>query len=348
MVEVQKFDTLNDEDINLYRISNKTGSYVEILNYGGIIKSICIPDKNGMLVDVIIGFENINNYIKAERGYFGAIVGRYANRIKNATFTLNNETYQLAKNDGNNHLHGGYNGFDKRIWEVEILEQENGIRLGLLSKHMDENYPGNLNVSVKYIFDDMNSLTIHYEAWSDADTILNLTNHAYFNLGGHNSGHIGNTLLKINADGYLPTDNELIPLGNIAKVEGTVFDFRNYRRICEGLDSYDPQILLAKGYDHNFVLDKNQGNYAASCYCEETGIKMDCFTDMPGLQLYTGNFIDIDFYGKESYVYKRQEGFCLETQYFPNSINNPEWLQPILGKNEKYDSITSYAFSIIQ
>ncbi|HPZ51434.1 MAG TPA: aldose epimerase family protein [Clostridia bacterium] len=347
MVEVQKFDTLHEEEINLYRISNKTVAYVEILNYGGIIRSICIPDKNGMLVDVVIGFETINDYIKAESGYFGAIVGRCANRIKNASFTLNNKTYRLAKNDGNNHLHGGYNGFDKRIWDVEILAEGNGIKLSLLSKDMDENYPGNLNVSVKYMFDDMNALTIHYEAWSDADTILNLTNHAYFNLGGHNSGHIGQTFLKINADSYLPSDDELIPIGFIDKVEGTVFDFRNYRKIYEGLESKDPQILLARGYDHNFVLDKSQGDFAASCYNEATGIRLDCYTDMPGIQLYTGNFIDIDFYGKESYVYKRQEGFCLETQYFPNSINNPEWIQPILRKNEKYDSTTRYIFSTI-
>ena len=350
MIEKQQFDILNDEVIELFRISNKTGAYVEILNYGGIVKSICIPDKDGILVDVVVGFDNINDYIKSQNGYYGAIVGRFANRINNASFILNNTTYHLAKNDGNNHIHGGKNGFNQRIWDATILSDENCVKLTLLSKHLDENYPGNLNVSVKYFFDDTNTLSIHYEAHSDMDTILNLTNHSYFNLSGHNSGYIGDTYLKINASSFTPSDSELITTGEIKKVEGTVFDFREYRKIDEGLNSEDPQILLVGGYDHNFVLDKELKEYAlsASCYSQKTGIQMDCYTDMPGIQLYSGNFIDIDFPGKDTYVYKKQEAFCLETQYFPNSINQPEWPQPVLKQNEIYDHKTAYTFSTKQ
>lgn len=347
MLEKHLFDTFENNDIYLYRLSNKTGAYAEILNYGGIIRSVCIPDKDSKLTDVVVGFDKMDGYLAAKSAYYGALVGRYANRIKNSEFTLNNVTYRLNKNNGYNHLHGGLKGFDSKIWDVET-SGDNYIKLSIFSKHMEENYPGNLHVSVTYTFDDTNTLSIKYEAFSDMDTILNMTNHAYFNLNGHNHGYIGDHYLKIYASNYTPTDDESIPTGDISPVEGTVFDFREYRKLHEGLVSEEADILSAKGYDHNFVLDKENSRFdiAASAYSDESGIYMDTYTDMPGIQLYSGNYMELNVMGKDSYVYKKRDAFCLETQFYPDSIHHPEWPQPILKAGDKYCHITSYKFYV--
>lgn len=326
--------SLFDKDIYSYKIKNKNNAYCEILNYGGIIRSIAVADKNNKLTDLVLGFDTIEDYITTESSYYGAIIGRYANRIQNGSFTLNGRSYQLNKNDGNNHIHGGIYAFNKKIWESKILN-DNSIELTSFSPHLEENYPGNLDIKVIYTFDDNNTLIIEYFAKSDEDTIFNPTNHAYFNLGGHNSGHIGESYFKINSSSYTPCNDELIPRGEIKETKNTVFDFSDYKLLKDKFKEID-------GFDHNFILKQK---HAASCFNPITSIKMDVYTDMPGIQFYTGNFINNKIRGKDNFLYTKHGGFCLETQYYPDSINNPTWPQPILRKGQEFYSRTSYAFS---
>ncbi len=349
MVTSRMFGSLEQKgDITLYRITNSMGSYVEILTYGGIIRYLCIPDKNGKLTDVVIGFDSIEGYIKAKSAYYGALIGRNCNRISNSSFELNGRTYNLYKNDGNNHLHGGKEGFDSKIWSVKELGDDY-ITLSLFSPHLDENYPGNIIVSVTYSFDETNILTIRYEAVSDSDTLLNMTNHAYFNLNGHNSGYIGGHYLKIYADKFTYANNESIPTGDILDVEGTVMDFRKPKQIHDGLVSDDEHIVLGNGYDHNYVIYKEKDLYTncATAFSKESGIVLNVYTDLPGVQLYTGNYMELNVMGKDDHIYKKREAFCLETQYYPDSIHHPDWPSPIIKAYEKYDHTTAYAFSLL-
>lgn len=334
-------------ETQVYKMENATGAYVTLLNYGGTLTSIVVPDKDGNETDVLLGYEHLSGYEIATT-YFGALIGRCGNRIGKGHFTLNGQEYQLALNNGENHLHGGTCGYDSKIWDVE--EIDGTLKLSLFSPDGDENYPGNLTISVTYSFTDDNTLGIHYEAVSDADTVVNLTNHAYFNLDGHASGSIEDHMLKLNASHYIPTDSGSIPTGEIAPVAGTAFDFTAFRRIGDGIDdANDIQIQYAGGYDHNWVLDDdtNQLTEASIAYSLVSGIELTTCTTLPGVQFYAGNYIgEDDPSGKNGLTYHKRQGFCLETQVHPDAINNENFPSAVLKAGDKYDTTTTYQFSI--
>ncbi|HPT75196.1 MAG TPA: aldose epimerase family protein [Defluviitaleaceae bacterium] len=330
----------------LFKLTNSKGMEVGITNYGAILVSIKVPDKAGNFDDVLLGFDQLDDYLK-DHPYFGVVVGRHANRIENAEFTLNGKTYHLAKNDGNNHLHGGYEGFDKKFWEAEIININNreSIQLSYFSKDGEENYPGNLEVKVIYTLTEDNELIIDYYAVSDQDTVVNLTNHAYFNLKGHNKGDILDHQLMINADQFTVINNECIPTGEIRNVKGTPMDFTSLRSIREGLLSDDEQIKCGKGYDHNWILNVSgkAAEKAGELYEPESGRLMEFFTTKPGVQFYSGNFIDV--VGKAGAKYIKHSGLCLETQYFPNSLKHKHFPSAVLKAGDKYQHTTIYKFS---
>lgn len=336
--------TKEGEIVNLYTIRNQNQMSVTISDFGGTITSIKVADKKGMITDVVLGYEHLEDYERLP-GYFGAIIGRYANRIAGGRFCLNDRIYQLAKNDGENHLHGGNRGFSHRMWKAKAEEQS--LHLSYRSAHMEEGYPGTLEVSVVYTLDDENRLMIAYEAVSDQDTVCSLTNHTYFNLGGHNSGNIRDQKMKIFAESYLPADAGSIPTGEIAAVEGTPFDFRSGKVIGGEIDSACRQIQLAGGFDHNYVLD-NEGGLpvpAAVACCAQTGISLKCDTTQPGLQFYTGNHIaEQGVVGKDGAVYGPRHGFCLETQAFPDAVNQTHFPGAMLKAGEQYRQVTIYQF----
>ncbi len=319
-----------------------------ILNLGGIIQSLKIADKNGNPVDVILGYNDVAGYERTG-GYLGALIGRYGNRIEKGHLVIDGEEYQLYCNDRGNHLHGGRNGFDKKLWNY-VFEGHDGntLALSIVSPDGEENYPGNLRVQVRYTFVD-GELKIEYAAMSDKKTAINMTNHAYFNLDGEGSGNVLDTFLQIDADRVTPTDETLIPHGEFKNVEGTPFDFRKPHRIGERIgDTDDDDIRYGGGYDVNFVCNKPAGTYAkiADAESEKSGIAMEVFTDMPAVQLYTGNGLSQK--GKSGY-YNRNYGFCLETQFIPNSVNCQSYAaigDPIFEKNKIYHSVTAYKFSI--
>lgn len=345
------FDTTPDgSEIFVYKIANSTGAYAEILNFGGIIRSICVPDVHGKMADVLVGFDSLQGYLDTQDAYYGALIGRCANRIRDARFILNGKEYQLAKNDGQNHLHGGTQGFNQKIWECHAKDdpEADSVTLKLRSPDGEENYPGNLEVTVTYTFDSQNRLTIAYEAVSDKDTVVNLTNHAYFNLAGHDTGCICRHLVYVNALQYCVSDSTCSPTGEIASVTGTVMDFTNMRSLKTGLDAVgtDPDMTAAKGYDHNYILNKPLGkmDLAATVKDPVSGRIMDTYTDQPGMQLYTGNFMHGDTPGKNGYVYQKRGAFCLETQLYPDAIHFPKWPSPILKAGETYRHTTIYTF----
>lgn len=340
-VTVEDFGNTPQGKASLYTITNRNGIVVKITNYGGIITSILTPDKYGNMGDIVLGFDNIEDYL-GKHPFFGALVGRYGNRIANGEFTLDGTTYSLVKNNGDNHLHGGTVGFDKVLWDAEIIED--GIQLRYLSKDMEEGYPGNLDVTVLYTLDDDNELWIKYRATTDKPTHCNLTNHTYFNLKG--TGTISDHQMIITSDNYTPTDEELIPTGEIASSEGTPFKIKGMKRIGDGLESDHPQIVLAGGYDHNFVLRKSGTNYdlAASVIEESTGRMLQVITTEPGVQFYTGNFLDGTITGKNGQVYEKNAGFCLETQHYPNSPNQNNFPSTVLKPGQKYSSMTTFRF----
>ena len=319
-----------------------------ILNLGGIIQSLKIADKNGNPVDVILGYNDVAGYERTG-GYLGALIGRYGNRIEKGHLVIDGEEHQLYCNDRGNHLHGGRNGFDKKLWNY-VFEGHDGntLALSIVSPDGEENYPGNLRVQVRYTFVD-GELKIEYAAMSDKKTAINMTNHAYFNLDGEGSGNVLDTFLQIDADRVTPTDETLIPHGEFKNVEGTPFDFRKPHRIGERIgDTDDDDIRYGGGYDVNFVCNKPAGTYAkiADAESEKSGIAMEVFTDMPAVQLYTGNGLSQK--GKSGY-YNRNYGFCLETQFIPNSVNCQSYAaigDPIFEKNKIYHSVTAYKFSI--
>ena len=350
-VSKKYFDrTADGQAVDLYTIQNGTGAAVEILTYGGILRSLRVPDRTGKMADVLVGFDNLQGYAETQDAYYGALIGRVANRIRDARFMLNGKTYQVAKNDGENHLHGGNVGFNKKIWHCDTPESEKGnsIVLTLFSPDGEENYPGNLKVTVTYTFDEKNVLSITYDAVSDQDTVVNLTNHAYFNLAGHNAGCICDHKIRVNALQYSVSDNTCSPTGELANVKGTVLDFTEMKPLSTGLSlvGSDPDMTAAGGYDHNYVLNKPLGEYglAATLKEEKSGRVMDVYTDMPGMQLYSGNFMHGETVGKDGYVYKKRDALCLETQYYPDAIHFPQWPSPILRAGEKYHFVTAYAF----
>jgi len=336
--------TSDGREAKLYTITNVQGASVTISDFGGTITHLMVPDKHGQLRDVVLGYDCVDDYVKGG-GYLGALIGRFGNRIGKGHFTLNGQAYQLATNDGANHLHGGDIGFDRQIWQAEEIEQ--GLRLSLESPDMDEQYPGNMKVEVTYLWDDDNCLTIDYKAVTDKDTICNLTNHAYFNLSGHDSGSVEEHVIKLCASAFTATDKESIPTGEISDVEGTAFDFRMAKTIGRDIDKECDQLKWAGGFDHNFVVDKEDGQMAlvAEVHSDKSGIRMTCTSTQPGVQFYTGNFINGNV-GKGGALYQKRGGFCLETQNFPDAINHENFPSPILKAGETYEELTKYCFDI--
>ncbi|MCY3487371.1 MAG: galactose mutarotase, partial [Bacteroidetes bacterium] len=333
MVERTHFGTLPDgEDVERFRLQNTAGAEASIITYGATLVSLATPDRDGLIEDIVLGYDSLAGYLEANP-YFGSIVGRYANRIAEGAFTLDGETYTLARNNGPNHLHGGVKGFDKANWEVEqIIEDTNqvGVSLNYVSTDGEEGYPGTLNVRVTYLLTEDNRLIVDYEATTDKATPVNLTQHAYFNLAGE--GSVEDHHLTLAASHYIPVDSTLIPTGVILSVEGTAFDFRGGNRIGEQIDDDDQQLLYGGGYDHNFVLDRVSGDLvlAATVLEPESGRILEVHTTKPGMQFYTGNFLDGSITGKNGVQYGRRSGFCLETQYYPDSPNQPNFPSSIL------------------
>lgn len=337
----------NGEKVDKYKLFNSIIS-VEVINYGGIITNIRVPDSKGSIKDIALGFNNIEGYIN-EHPYFGSIIGRYGNRIKNGKFKIDGKEYNLAINNGEHSLHGGIKGFDKVIWSVEELKGNNfiGLKLNYLSKDMEEGYPGNLNVEVKYILNDKNELKILYTANTDVTTILNLTQHSYFNLSGESSGDILDHELIINADNFLPIDSGLIPTGEIRNVINTPFDFRNTKEIGQDINLDNKQLDYGIGYDHCWVLnDYGKGvRKVAQAKSNLSGILLEVFSDQPGIQFYTGNFLDGTLPSKKGKSYRKRNGFCIETQHYPNSPNQSNFPSVILSPKENYTTETWFKFS---
>lgn len=316
---------------------------VRIITYGGIIVSLRTPDRNGKLDDVVLGCDSVEKYV-AQTAHFGGIVGRYANRIAHGTFQLDGRTYSIPKNDGDNSLHGGIRGFDKVVWEAKKIQD--GVELTHVSKDGDQGFPGTLTTTVRYTMSG-NALRIQYSATTDKDTVLNLTNHSYFNLAGPGKGDVLGHVLKISASRMTPVDATLIPTGKVTSVEGTPFDFRTPHAIGERIDADDAQLRLGRGYDHNFVLDHPSGQLAeaAEVYEPTTGRILQVLTTEPGVQLYTGNFLDGSITGKAGRVYNRRFGFCLETQHFPDSPNHAGFPSTNLKPGQEFHSVTVFQFS---
>ena len=337
----------NGNKVYKYKLTNGYMS-VEIMSYGGIVTNINLPNSKGQDTDIVLGFNTLDQYID-EHPYFGAIIGRYGNRIANGKFSLNGIDYQLAINNGINSLHGGLIGFDKVLWSVEELnnDQNPGIKLTYFSKDMEEGYPGNLQIDVTYILTKENELKIFYEAITDSSTIINLTNHSYFNLGGESSGDILDHFVSINANSYLPVDENLIPTGEIRNVKNTPFDFREMKKIGLEIEIQNNQLIYGKGYDHCWVLnDYGEGiRKIAEARSLNTGINMEVYSDQPGVQFYTGNFLDGSLKSKKLKNYEKRSGFCLETQHFPDSPNQPSFPNVILEPDKKYQTQTWYKFS---
>lgn len=332
------------EKVLAFLLENEAGAKVRILNYGGILQAICVPDRNGAQRDVCLGYASVKDYERNDC-YLGALIGRCANRIANARFDLNGKRYQLAANNGKNHLHGGKRGFDRRIWQHNLVE--NGLELFLSSPDGEENYPGNLAVKVSYALDENNALSIVYEARADQDTIVNLTNHAYFNLNGESGAPPLDHELTLYADAMTLTDDDAIPTGQLLPVQDTPFDFRTPKPIGRDIDAAHPQLRSAKGYDHNFVLGAHDGTLrqAARVRAPESGITMEVFTTMPGVQFYTANYLH-SAHGKSGAPYAPRMAFCLETQHFPNAVHCPAFPTPILRKGEMHRERTQYRFFV--
>src|SRR6202451_304082 len=345
-MQKQSFGKTEDgQQVDLYTLTNKNGMEAAITNYGGTVVSLKGPDRNRKFGDVVLGYDNLDGYA-AGKAYIGATVGRYANRIAHATFVLDGVTYTLSKNDGDNHLHGGFN---KRVWTAKDVSSSAGqaLELTYLSKDGEEGFPGNLPVKVVYTLTDKNELRIDYSATTDKDTVLNLTNHAYFNLAGQGNGDILQQQIMIRADRFTPLDAVSMPTGELRSVKGTPFDFRTATAIGARIDQDDQQLKLGKGYDHNWVLNGGTAgslSLAAQAYDPHSGRVLEVLTTEPGIQLYTGNFLD-GIHGKDGKVYNRRYAFCLETQHFPDSPNPPNFPTTELKPGQHFASTTVYKFS---
>ena len=335
--------TADGKPVELYTLRNARAE-VRIMTYGGTIVSLKVPDRDGKLGDVVLGYNSLDGYLKSSP-YFGCITGRYANRIARGKFSLNGRDYTLAKNNDENHLHGGVKGFDKVVWEAKEVKVKNGVGIELhyLSKDGEEGYPGNLAVTVVYTLTD-DGVRIDYAATTDKPTVVNLTNHSYFNLAG--VGSILEHEMMINADRFTPVDATLIPTGELRSVKGTPFDFTKPTAIGARINQNDDQLTRGRGYDHNFVISGGDGKLklAARVYEPTTGRVLETYTTEPGVQLYTGNFLDGSITGKGGQVYQQRYGFCLETQHFPDSPNQPKFPSTVLKPGQKYTSTTIYKF----
>jgi len=335
--------------VELYTLTNSNGLKAKIMTYGGILVSLEAPDRNGKLADIVLGYETLDGYVR-NNPYFGATVGRYANRIANGEFTLDGTKYSLAKNNGENHLHGGIKGFDKVVWAAESFKEEDaaGLKLTYLSKDGEEGYPGNLTCTVTYTLTNDNELKISFDALTDKPTVVNLSHHSYFNLAGQGDGNILGHRLMINADTFTPVDAGLIPTGELRSVKGTPMDFTKPFAIGARIDEDDQQLKYGGGYDHNWVLNKTDDELALAVrvYEPTTGRVMEVYTTEPGVQFYAGNFLDGSITGKADKIYKHRYGFGLEPQHFPDSPNKPNFPSVVLRPGQRYTHITVYKFSV--
>lgn len=346
----EPFGTTTDNiPVDKYTLKNEKGMEISVITYGGIITSWTAPDKNGNYQDIALGYDSLEQYEKSSP-FFGALIGRYGNRIAKGKFTLDGTEYQLATNDGQNHLHGGVKGFDKVVWTASESSTDNTASLVLtyLSKDMEEGYPGNLQTKVTYTLNNDNTLEVVYEATTDKKTIVNLTQHSYFNLSGDFSKTILDHEITINADKLVPVDATLIPTGQLTDVSNTPFDFRQAKAIGKDIEANDEQLKRGQGYDHCWVLNnQNEGmRFAASAYHPESGRLMEVSTDEPGIQLYTGNFLDGTLPSKHAGTYGHRTGFCLETQHYPDSPNQKDFPSVVLNPSENYKTTTTFKFSV--
>lgn len=343
--------TPGGDSVDLFTLTNPHGMEVRVMTYGGIIVSIKVPDRTGAFDDVVLGYDSLAGYLRSSP-YFGAIVGRYGNRIAHGTFTIDGESYHLDKNNGPNALHGGVKGFDKVVWRAESIKHDStvGVLLTHTSPDGDQGYPGTVQARVSYALTPDNKLIVSYHATTDKATPINLTQHSYFNLAGAGKGDILGHVMMINADRYTPVDSTLIPTGELAPVAGTPFDFRTPTAIGARIGQADQQLKNGGGYDHNFVLNRNGDTLSLAARVLEptTGRVLTVTTTQPGVQFYTGNFLDGTITGKGGHVYQRRYGFCLETQHFPDSPNHPTFPTTILRPGQEYQSQTVFRFSAQQ
>ena len=332
---------------DLYILTTKNGVEMSVTNYGAKIVSLHVPDRDGNMVDVVLGHNNMDEYLTSKEPYFGAVCGRVANRIAKGEFTLDGQTYRLAVNNGPNHLHGGIKGFNAVVWDVQVIDHQT-LELTYVSPDGEEGYPGTLTVKMTYRLTDHHAVEISYEAHTDRPTILNLTNHSYFNLSGAGDPSIYDHLLTLNADTYLPTDDTAIPYGEPAPVAGTPMDFRTAHPIGERIEADFQQLIFGKGYDHTYILNRHNGGpawFGARAMSPRTGIIMDVYTSEPGIQLYTGNWMTGEFHGKYGYRYPFRSAFCLETQHYPDSIHQPTYPPVVLYPGQTFQSQTIYRFN---
>jgi aldose 1-epimerase len=335
-------------EVRQYSLENEAGIVVQIIDYGATVTSLIVPDRNGKMNDVVLGYDSLQGYVDGT-AYFGAVVGRYGNRIGKGQFQLDGKQYQLTVNDGENHLHGGKVGFNKVLWNSTIRAErpDPAVQMQYLSSDGEEGYPGNVALKVTYTLTEKNELRVDYEGTTDRPTILNPTQHSYFNLSGSFQNTVLDHLLMISADGITPVDKGLIPTGEIARVEGTPMDFRRPTAIGTHINDQNEQLAFGRGYDHNWVLNGDSGRVrkVAELYEAQSGRMMEIITDQPGLQFYSGNFLDGTAKGKNGTVYQRRTGLCLETQAFPDSPNKSQFPSVTLRPGETYHQTTIYKFS---
>jgi aldose 1-epimerase len=341
--------TTDGDRADLYRLSNDAGMVLAITNYGAAIVELRIPDRDGNRADVVLGFDSLAGY-QAHSEYFGAIIGRYANRIAGGLFVLNNDEYRLNRNDGDNHLHGGIKGFDKVLWQAEPISSKRhaALKLTYFSRDREEGYPGNLLVTVIYTMTNENVFTIEYTATTDQSTIVNLSHHSYFNLAGEGCGDILDHELMINAKLFTPVNQSLLPTGEVKNVSGTALDFTRNTRLGKRIDNDEEQLVYGKGYDHNWILNKGGSGLilAAKVYEPNSGRTMELHTTEPGLQFYSGNMMRDHIMGKAGHVYRPRYGLCLEPQHFPNSPNQPKFPSTVLNPGDQYRQTSAFKFYV--
>ena len=349
-VSERKFGILQTgETVKIFHLENKSGAYAEVTDFGAILVKVCVPDKDGTLTDVVLGYDDLASY-EVNGCFFGSTIGRNGNRIGGAKFSVNGKEVVLAQNENDNNLHSGPNGFEKKIWNVaEISQDKNSIVFNRISPDGENGYPGEFDVSVKYEFTEENELKIHYQGVCDEPTIANMTNHSYFNLNGEGSGTAMEQYLTIHAKYYTPVaDSHSIPTGVYEEVAGTPMDFRTAKKIGQDIEADFEQLKFTGGYDHNYVTDnyaKGNRRLIATAYSDKSGIAMDVTSDCPCVQFYAANFVKNEN-GKNGHVYNKRDAFCLETQVEPNAVNVEDFHSPVLNAGEQYDSMTSYRFYI--
>ena len=337
---INKLGVVGNKEIFSFTMQNSQIS-VELTNYGASVLSIRVPDKDGKMTDIVLGYKNLEDYIKSDK-FLGATVGRIANRIEGGIVKIGSKTIQLSQNDGNNHIHGGFSGLNKKVWNFKQID--NGIEFSYLSPNGEEGYPGNLRIKVTYTIEDF-SLKINYKAQSDKDTVFNPTNHTYFNLDG--KGDVLEQYVKINSDYYTENDENSLPNGKICSVENTPMDFRNFKKIGDDIECDFEQIKFGKGFDNNWVVKEYDSGIksVAQAYSEESGIKLEVLTDLPGVQFYSGNYLDTEFESRNDIKIDKRCGFCLECQYFPNSFKHDNFLKPIIKAGEIFNKNIIYKFN---